>query len=308
MRFAGGLALVLLLVVCSVKSATYCATWSDPSIATGFFVAELNETATYTFDLNFTLTPALLAKCPGLNATPTGFKFHFHSLWTWGDQNASAELDSCGPTHLSGHYDPNFACASVSSWAGTSCVSLNRTAAQGYTYSCSPTAFAARPGACEIGDLSGKFGQASVTNLETELLRVKPPSQYMTDVLPPYAADFYLDNGLSLSGWSSVLFHCGDATANRLLCAQLRQVSSWTECAPSSVPPPAALPHTCSNPSPAASTGFSAIFDNKDNLPYTVGSVAAAFVIGLLGGSLLMRCCSGSKKRTADHYMSLGGS
>jgi hypothetical protein len=231
----------------------YCSRWNlgDSNNVTGFFAMQLlNNTATYSYSLQFVPTAGMLAQCPSLAQQRTGLKFHFHSLWTWGDFKTAAIGAECNASYLSGHYDPNLACGPQSTWASTSCQALSRTAPS-YNYSCNPQRFLERPGTCEIGDLSAKFGQAVVeqTASGSDVMTVRSSKMYLVDELPPYAADFYLGNGTDLQGWSSIVFHCGDAAAARLFCSNVFVVSEWSECAPASVPPPPVVNEPCESSS-----------------------------------------------------------
>ncbi len=239
----------LAVVALAAEPTFYCSRWAvaDGNNVTGFFAMQLiNNTAAYSYSLELEPTAPMLAQCPsvanvisGTNAS-TGLKFHFHSLWKWGDAKNAGVGAECNATFLAGHYDPNLACGPQSTWAGSTCQTLSRTAGAGYTYACTPPQFLARPGACELGDLSGKFGQAVVTQAApaSPLVTVQGSGMYTFDELPPYAADFYRGNGTALEGWSSMLFHCGDAAAARLFCARVVAVAAWSDCASDAFPVP----------------------------------------------------------------------
>ena len=284
--------LAFVLASCTLASAQttggtiYCAQWGDTSIQ-GYFAMQLSpsgspNTAAYAYDINITTPDNFLAACPVVKTT--GMRFHLHALWTSSNVTAST-LDQCGAGFTGGHYDPNFACASASAWAKTACTALNRTAAQGYTYPCSPSTFATRPGTCEIGDTSGKYGMSASLTLGSGGVRLLPSSTTPTfpylvnDVLPPYASDFFLGSGTDTNGWSSVVFHCGDAGAARIMCAKLVPVLSWGACSGGVLAGPPTGP---ASPPPAAP-------DAGVPIAVPIAASIGSLVVGIVVTYLAMR-------------------
>ncbi len=136
-----------------------------------------------------------------------GLTYHVHSFW---DDLETSSTTTCGSA--GGHYDPYLACGSSSQDKDTLCKSLNRTAADGYVYGCSPSEYAAgKHYACEAGDLSGKFGRMmpSETNPLVFIGQFVDPN-------PVLAVNFYNAEGIAKS-WASVVIHC-PADNSRLVC------------------------------------------------------------------------------------------
>ncbi len=96
-----------------------------------------NGQALYSYDLNLN-NFSLASTCP---LSSGGLKYHIHSYWTNTSVTSSAGSVFCGSTYTGGHYDPNFGCSSSSQESSTSCSSLNRTSAKGYTYTCNTTIY-----------------------------------------------------------------------------------------------------------------------------------------------------------------------
>lgn len=155
--------------------------------------------------------------------------YNIHSYWAHTNVTSATGLMLCGESYTGGHFDPNLACSPNSQSISTSpgCPSLNRIAADGYSYYCNTSTYTSQDYAsCEVGDLSGKFGLAyfgeggtsTVSSLET-----------ITDFYPPYAVNF--EHGVENSQfmWESIVFKCGDSGNEPLFCAQFSQ-SDLTSC------------------------------------------------------------------------------
>ncbi len=206
---AASLWLFVLRTIAAVVPQNYCATVtpSEANGASGWFTVQLTNagTAKYLFNVDVS---ALTDKTCDLSK---GLLYHLHTLWkpTAGSAQGGA---ACGSALTGGHYDPNFACSSVSA----DCLKLNRTASR---YNCETTAYSGGAyEACELGDLSGKFGTAAMTN--NKFAQVVP----LIDTTPPYGSQYMKTAPVNAaSTWASVVFHCG-ADKSRFLCAKLSLV------------------------------------------------------------------------------------
>lgn len=137
---------------------------------------------------------------------------HLHNFWT---DSANSSTTTCAAA--GSHYDPFLACGPSSDNGAKLCTTLGRTAAQGYTYGCSATSFAAGYySSCEVGDLSGKFGRMMPVGLGKSLL-FKGEN---VDPFPPLVVDYNAADVVSGSQWASIVVHC-PADNSRLVCAQL---------------------------------------------------------------------------------------
>ncbi len=167
----------------------------------GWFAMEIDQStssAKYRFNLDFT---DYVGSCD----VSQGIKFHIHSSW---DSPNGASTTKCGKSHTGGHYDPNLACGPASAHASDACVLLDRTENSGYAYSCSKTQYTeGNFTACELGDLSGKFGYAHTDNLIFTSGIIKDP-------LGPFVTDYN-------SKWLSIVWHCMASNMDRFLCAKL---------------------------------------------------------------------------------------
>jgi hypothetical protein len=278
--------LVVVFSLCHGARAAnvFCGTFPAAPVS-GYFVASFDDRAQATYSFAMTIDVAtFLVSCPGLTS---GLKFHLHSIWA-GNSSSQGTLTSCGPSTTSGHYDPNLACGSSSTWATTNCTLLNRSTAQGYGYSCTSTNFARRPGACEIGDLSGKFGLAQVTagTSDQTKLDVLPPTadRYLrNDPLSPYVADF-AGSAWANTGWTSVVFHCNDAASTRLFCSELRAVSSWSDCVGNALPDPAASVVTPSPVYVTPPTEQGGVFDSAGSVLILIAALVIGGLLGVAAG------------------------
>ena len=101
------------------------------------------------------------------------------------------------------------------------CTALQRTAAQGYVYECSPENFASGLHyQCEVGDIQAKFGTFFPDSTGVVF------SGSVEDLFPPSAINFgniSAADGIATS-WESIVFHC-PSTGSRLWCAQFESVS-----------------------------------------------------------------------------------
>jgi hypothetical protein len=179
--------------------------------AVGYFNMELyQEKAEYDFDIDITAL-----NTQGCDFSQ-GLSYHLHVNWT---ASLGASSTSCGAA--GGHYDPTLACG-PSTAQTSNCQALGRTVSQGYAYSCNPTSFTTGglQYNCEVGDFSGKFGNA-LTEQDDGRLQVEGSIEY--DPLPPVASGYLSSSGIS-PAWASVVFHCPSNNA-RLFCGLLVPVS-----------------------------------------------------------------------------------
>jgi hypothetical protein len=189
--------------------------------AQGFFAMEIDSstgTATYKFEVD---TRAFTS--PTSCDFAQGLDWHLHSKWDL-DDDSSTDCGNAG-TGPQNHYDPNFACGPASQSAGAMCDSMGLISSDGYEYACTQASYqGGNFGMCEVGDLSGKFGD------------IKPngdgimSSGFLHDPLPPYIVDYAAPNDAS-HHWESVVFHCKSASGARILCAKfLEDTGTDSEC------------------------------------------------------------------------------
>lgn len=102
--------------------------------------------------------------CTFANVATQGLKYHFHTAW---DNSTAYSSNVCGTatTGTQNHYDPYLACSSASQAISTLCEDVNRTASFGYVYGCNPSDYSTGSYTlCEVGDISGKFGNMMGVN------------------------------------------------------------------------------------------------------------------------------------------------
>ena len=189
---------------------------SVPNTNEGYFAMKIGDGyAKYSFSVDLSGTDAC-----DFNTYPT-VSYHIH---TYSITNPSANPQTaCG--NAAGHYDPNLACGEKSQSHSTLCNDIQRTSADGYTYSCSTTgatSYADPTGGCEVGDLSGKFGKLTLTN------GVASSTQVYTDYLPAYAYNYNNPTVNITSGWASIVFHCGDSAGTRIACGDFALTTTTT--------------------------------------------------------------------------------
>ena len=152
-----------------------------------------------------TATPAADSTC----FSASGLSYHIHELWTDATKSHGLGSTECGPAITGGHYDPAFGCGGAThnpfckSKNSSKCVD-GSTGAGMTTYSCNPTEYAKNPFACEVGDMSGKFGK----------LAIDGASKMGTLA----GADLYMSPLSELRG-KSIVFHCDGGA--RVFCAKL---------------------------------------------------------------------------------------
>ena len=197
----------------------FCATFEAASAgAQGGFALRVDEAkglSSYYFDID---TSKFSTTCD----LSKGLKYHIHSYWT----STSSSSSVCGNDVAGAHLDPNFACSSVSQYAvePLMCDKLSRTASQGYTYNCTVASFQEQGNlnACEVGDLSGKFGLSISQGAGV----FRPPKNaVLYDPLGPIQFQYG-----KVTGWKSVVFHCNDEAKTRLFCAELQPASQNSAC------------------------------------------------------------------------------
>ena len=155
----------------------------------------------------------------GNNYDISALPWHIHTSWVQTPTTiTSGAIASCAAGNTGGHYDPNLACGPASQQASTSCTSLGRTPTSNpsYIYGCNPTSYnQGQYALCEVGDLSGKFGNAVPVNKVADTGQTP-----YWDPQAPYSYNYITDgpNGLTTM-WSSIVFHAKGG--ERLLCAKL---------------------------------------------------------------------------------------
>jgi hypothetical protein len=222
------ISLIVIFYCCTAlgTSNKFCASFAANQAggAQGYFAIEISGDgawAKYKFDVDTTGT-SVLADC----TLADGIAYHIHTKWI-GSDTSSADGSFTGACMNAGpHYDPNFACGPKSQWSGVVCGELSRDSA-GY-YKCSTEFKNGDYGACEVGDLSGKFGNAIVSDGRIG------SGEFLYDPLPPYAHNHNFVGGGTAPGgsWESLVFHCNKPTAAgyRVLCAEFIESTDGDAC------------------------------------------------------------------------------
>jgi len=221
MRLVFTLFAILLFRLLNVRSSTYCAQFSNTSAAgaRGYFqLTILNGTASYEFWLDLTDYTTTCDISQGLT-------YHIHSYWL-NDSVTSSANAFCGSSYTGGHFDPNLACGPSSEEASGICPMISRTSQYNYSYSCSPNIFQRGDyGACEVGDISGKFGYVTGNDDNTNIFQ---STHTYIDYLPPYEINYNNILGI-IKPWTSIVFHCRYNNA-RLFCGKF--ISMTSSCSP----------------------------------------------------------------------------
>jgi len=214
--------------------------------------------AKYNFKLDLSQFTSF-GSCP---IASVGLKYHIHATWNNGSDSSSFGSSGCRSAITGGHYDPYIACATASQYYTTDCVDLGRVPASGYTYTCTPSLYNnGNYSSCEVGDLSGKFGVVNDTDTS-----VVYESGTLTDYFPPLVNNFKNDI-TNANMWSSIVFHCGNAAAPRLLCADFSRTTT----------------DACAD----AFSSFSSDSDDSSSDGLSTGSIIAIAVCCFFGGFLL---------------------
>lgn len=175
--------------------------------------------AKYAYHFDFTKFSS--SNCD-ISSLTNGLNYHIHS-YSVANENAgttsSADPSVC--TLAGGHYDPSFACSASSESIATSCAAIGRNSLGGYNYQCSNINFQnGQVNACELGDLSGKFGPILDDN--NDMIYTSGGFVNSYDPIPVYDYNFkaYSDRVNPPIGqtWASLVVHCGQTTT-RVLCA-----------------------------------------------------------------------------------------
>eukprot|EP01084_Bolivina_argentea_P075518 136899_1 len=169
------------------------------------------------------------------NCTWDGLSFHIHEKWEWDDSGPLSNKfvdrigSECNESYTGKHYDPWMACGPGS--ANPECIvnggcippSSIYEESDSYqaTYSCDEENFNLIAYACEIGDLSGKYGYIDPiewdnTTNETIGIHVTDTFGSYWEILPNL---IWVDNQV-LAKYSLVI-HCGDAEGEPLFCAPI---------------------------------------------------------------------------------------
>ena len=209
----------LVFFVAKNEAAQYCARWTrNEANSTGFFAMTIPHPGKaiyqYNLDLQQLRTTCDLSKGLGLRLS---------SNWR-SNQPSGQGIFKCNSTAVGDRYDPNFACSIGSS--SKTCISLKRTAPDLFTYQCKyQSGFY---GSCEVGDISGKFGPAMQSIVQTTTGAAKRINTFisnsvLTDYQPPYESQ-YMKTSLYSNMWASIVVTC-NADSSTLLCAKLQYVA-----------------------------------------------------------------------------------
>ena len=181
----------------------------------GSFTMTIYEDGTMDYEADIKLANQLFS--PGATR-----KYHLHSGFLGNDATVGAKTPGddtsgvCGGSFTLGHYDPFEACGPASTATktppegGTSCTPVENYCSD---KSDSVLVNGQAADACEVGDLSGRFGALPTTN---KFIITKE------GVNCPGCYDDYVGNeDASFKTWGSIVFHNGSP---RVLCGNLVEV------------------------------------------------------------------------------------
>ena len=140
--------------------------------------------------------------------------YHLHNKWVQGLGSKYEDTEGgCALVHTGGHYDPYFGCGGASAQPAPTCAVVH---GLGYQYNCSYADSCYST--CEVGDLSGKYG-----NLDVDYYG-GAHSVVEHDPFPALTCH-YDETGLAddPSKFASVVFHAPGG--NRVLCGKLEKVA-----------------------------------------------------------------------------------
>ena len=146
----------------------------------------------------------------GPSCFANGFSYHIHEKWEHNNTNDRLTSE-CGADYTGGHWDPWLACGGAT--GNTLCAvkggCVNGSSVLGpQGYDCSSDTFEDNPYACEVGDWSGKYGKATVTD----------------DIVYGSGYSPYEVTGADIVNLS-VVFHCS-SDASRVFCAPFQNFTS----------------------------------------------------------------------------------
>lgn len=213
--------IVLLTRISFIYSITYCAKFypEETNRAVGSFKMNItNNRGEYSIYLD-------LSKFKDSCDIKTyGMYYHIHSYWNNHTSLSSSGSTYCGANYTGFHYDPTLACSKNSENNGllgsntNLCNILKRTSNFGYTYACNTSNYqAGYYSTCELGDLSGKFGKIYEHKKNSRKFSQK---DLLIDNIPVYSSSYLKDILPTSHLWTSIVFHCGDVNATRILCSK----------------------------------------------------------------------------------------
>ena len=143
----------------------------------------------------------------GADCFEGGLSWHIHEKWT---HNSTDDSLDCGSDYTGGHWDPWLACGSATGntycESKGGCVRGSSVLGSDSSYDCST--FETNPYVCEVGDWSGKYGQAMVNG---SVIEISGSSAFEV-------------SGSDVIGYS-IVFHCNDGT--RAFCAPFVEVDEF---------------------------------------------------------------------------------
>ena len=134
-----------------------------------------------------------------------GIKYHIHDAWNPAIAAHTSFFDTtgaqCTAAVVGGHYDPGLACGTKSAKIGTDCVATGKATstcpAFRPAYACSPESYKTDPYGCEMGDLSGKFGNLLLDTATKKSVRNDFDAFYQCSFSPKalfYSLSFYFQD------------------------------------------------------------------------------------------------------------------
>lgn len=203
--------IILAFLPWAADGATYCGQFmrDEATNITGYFAMNILSPgkAQYWYRVDLRGVSRATLGCD----LSKGLTVRVASNWTSKTRDSGLGTMPCGPGVLGAAYDPYFGCRVGS--ASPACVLLKRTAPDLYTYTCNPATYSqGLYSACDVGDISGKFGLAKPSLVPSPPGALVPINTFesngvLTDYAPPIEAQ-YLQQSVYGNMWASVLFRC----------------------------------------------------------------------------------------------------
>jgi hypothetical protein len=286
------LTLVIFQVVAYPDSQKYCAVIksSETGGISGYFGMKIDSstgTATYGWSIDMR----------GYTNTNGGYDinlpllWHIHTDWNkaGGSSSKSGVDAACSQSNTGNHYDPLLACGPASqgqifptTGGGSFCSKLGRTSTSPpWVYPCDKATYqAGQYSNCEVGDLSGKFGNIVPVDGQSKAVN----SDVFIDPNSPFNYN-YGAGGSSATGtgsmdlslpWNSIVFH-KSSDKSRFFCALLLKDNSGKSPCDDGMafgPPPTA---------PVAKTTTSDdTYTQKDLMKWVIISIILTIVLNVV--------------------------
>lgn len=190
------------------------ASWGEVQFIPGTseITVSLNNPQLYEFLRTVKMDTDKFPYCWGDEEDSGSLQWHIHDFWNYDDGTTFATMEGCSAAKTGGHWDPTLACGSKSGNPLCKDQSFAQAAvAQRGPYNCTPASYQADPFACEVGDLSGKYGFAPISKTGSDGNK-DGVERHEEPQMPQY---FHL-----LGNNKSIVVHCRDGT--RVICGKLQ--------------------------------------------------------------------------------------